>query len=152
MICYTGLAPDVGAAGYGRQLVQEVRELARGGAGGASGEGCALQGEVSRVDRGRTLQSGEQAFDHVVRRLPWGAVDHPHSTAGPRLDPLGLGTPVRVEDDDERPTRPPRRLQGVVYQEVAGRVEASGHPVRVEGADEVVAVQDRGHPRLLLAS
>ena len=112
-----------GAAGHGRQLVQEVRELARGGAGRAAGEGRALQGEVCRVDGGRAVESGEQAFDHVVRGLPWGAVDHPHSPAGPRLDPLWLGAPVRVEDDDEGPSRPSRRLQGVVYQEIAGGIE-----------------------------
>src|SRR5215207_5629674 len=140
----------VGAAGYGGELVEEVGELAGGGALGTTGERGALQSEVSGVERGGGAEGAEQALYDVVCRLPWGAVDHAHHTPGPWLCPLRLGAAVGVEDDDYPPPRPARGLEGVVYEELAPGGEAGGRgghgaferPDHVGGGPEQV----RGQP------
>src|SRR5829696_1117867 len=151
-----GAEGSFGVAGDGGQLVQEIRELARGGAGGVARERRPLQGEVACAYRNGAVEGPQEAFYLVVCRFAEGAVDHADGAAGPELGPGRFGSAGGVEDEDDLAPDPAGGLEGVVCEQLARIVEAAGRACRVapQGTDEVVAVQDqvRLHARCRRAS
>src|SRR5215210_6060177 len=143
-------------AGDGGQLVQEIRELARGGTGGAARERRPLQGEIARAYRDGAVEGPQEAFYLVVCRFAGGAVNHAYGAPGPELGPARFGSAGGVEDEYGLTPGPAGGLESVVREQLARLVEAAGRARRValQGADKIVAVQDqvRLHPRCRRAS
>ena len=152
-----GAERHVGGAGEGRQLIEEVCEVARDRAGGSACEGGALEGEVRRVNGVSIAVVSDETFYDIIGRLAESAVNNTDRSPGTELCAAGVGTPGRVEDDYYLPARPPRRFEGVVDEELARTVEATGLPRRVTlySTDEIIAIQYKKpstQPRCRLAS